>query len=123
MAQHAEEDGLQQAAVWRGKLATLGMTLDEGLGVIVSLSPGVEGGNSGLADVEVFGGHEGVKTVLEGLWWKFPNSRNLNSNRLDFLLSETDDSGVAVIFAGGAEQDAAAALEAPEMAGEEHSVC
>ena len=57
LPQHAEEDRLQQPAVRGGKHAAVGVALDQGLGVVMALGPGAEGGDGGLADVEVFGGH------------------------------------------------------------------
>jgi hypothetical protein len=59
VAQHAEKDCLQQAAVGGGKHAAVGMAVDQGFGVIVAFRPGTEGGDGGLADVEIFCGHEG----------------------------------------------------------------
>ena len=55
MAQHAEEDRLEQAAVRGGEFAALCVAFDQGLGVVMALGPGAEGGDGGLADVEVFG--------------------------------------------------------------------
>jgi hypothetical protein len=39
VAQHAEEDRLQKPAVGRAQLAALGVTLDQGFGVVMALGP------------------------------------------------------------------------------------
>jgi hypothetical protein len=39
VAQHAEEDRLQEPAVGWAQLAALGMTLDQGFGVVMALGP------------------------------------------------------------------------------------
>jgi hypothetical protein len=57
VAQHTEENRLQEPAVGGRKLATLGMALDERVGIVMPFGPGAESGNGGLADVEIFGGH------------------------------------------------------------------
>jgi len=55
VAEDAEEDRLEKAAVGRGKHPSLGMALDEAFGIVMAFRPGAEGGDGGLADVEVFG--------------------------------------------------------------------
>jgi hypothetical protein len=57
VTEDAEKDGLQKRAVGGGKHAALGVALDEAFRVIMPLCPGTEGGDGGLADVEIFGGH------------------------------------------------------------------
>jgi hypothetical protein len=63
VSQHSEKDGLKQTAVLRGKLTSVGMTLDEGLGVVVTFRPGMKGGDGGLADVEILRRHEQESTA------------------------------------------------------------
>ena len=58
VAQHAEKNRLEQSAVGGGKHAAVGVAVHQRLGVIVAFRPSAEGGNGGLADVEIFGGHE-----------------------------------------------------------------
>ncbi len=50
MAQHAEEDGLQQPAIGGREHAAVGVALDERLGVVVAFGPGAQCGDGGLAD-------------------------------------------------------------------------
>ena len=58
VAEDAKENSLQQSAVGGGEHASLGVAVDEAFGVIVAFGPGAEGGDGGLADVEVFSGHK-----------------------------------------------------------------
>ena len=64
VAEDAEEDGLQQPAVRCGKHAPLGVALDEAFCIIMTFRPGAEGGDGGLADMEVLGGHETLNLKL-----------------------------------------------------------
>ena len=57
VAQHAEEDRLQEPAVARTQLAALRMAFDKRLGVIMPLRPSTQCGDSGLADMKVACGH------------------------------------------------------------------
>ncbi len=58
VAKDTEEDGLEESAIGGGEHATLGVAIDEGFRVIVAFRPCTEGGDGGLADVKVFGGHK-----------------------------------------------------------------
>jgi hypothetical protein len=42
----------------------LGVAIDQGFRIVMAFGPGAEGGDSGLADVEVFGGHETLNFKL-----------------------------------------------------------
>ena len=57
VAEDSEEDGLQERAIGGGKHAALGVALDEAFRVIMPLRPRAEGGDGGLADVEVLRRH------------------------------------------------------------------
>ena len=63
VSQHSEKDGLKQTTVLRGKLTAVGMSLDEGFSVVVTFSPGMKGGDGGLADVEILRRHEQEATA------------------------------------------------------------
>jgi hypothetical protein len=64
VAEDAEKDGLQERAIRGGEHAALGVALDEAFRVIMTLRPGAEGGDGGLADMEIFGGHETLNFKL-----------------------------------------------------------
>ena len=55
VAKDSEEDGLQESAVGRRKHASLRMSLDKAFRIVVAFGPCSEGGDGGLADVEVLG--------------------------------------------------------------------
>ena len=57
VAQHTEQDGLQQAAVRLAEHAAVGVAVDQRFRVVVALGPGMEGRDGGLTDVEVLGRH------------------------------------------------------------------
>jgi hypothetical protein len=58
VAEDAEEDGLEEGAIRLGEHAALGVAFDEAFGVVLAFCPCAEGGDGGLADVEVFCGHK-----------------------------------------------------------------
>jgi hypothetical protein len=58
VTEDSEQDGLQESTIRGGKHAALGVALDEAFRVIMPLRPSAEGRDGGLADMEIFRGHE-----------------------------------------------------------------